>query len=109
MNERTNLLVDYFRKFIRKTRAVVESNLRSKESLDLSNETQCDFELEWRENLSCLESYIDYLERKKQSQFAGLKKAFEMIFEYFKKATEKCEGVAEREHCVKLVVSDASY
>lgn len=105
VNERTNLLVDYFGKFI--SREVVESHQRSNQSL-ISNEAVCKAESERREKENCLATYIDYLETRKQPQLAGLIRAFEKISEYFKRATTKCEGVVEREHCVTLIVSDFS-
>lgn len=105
VNERTNLLVDYFGKFI--SRAVVEPDIRSSESL-ISNETLCEAELEWRGKLNCLQSYVDYLETRKLPQFARLMRAFDKISEYFKKATLKCDDVVEKKRCKRLIVSDFS-
>lgn len=103
MNERTNLLVDYFGKFISGEDA--ESHLRSSESL-ISNEKMCEAALAERSKLNFLKTYVDYLETKKQPQFARLIKAFEVISEYFKKATEKCEEVIDKERCKKVIVSN---
>lgn len=103
MNERTNLLVDYFRKFI--SGAVVEPHIRSNES-SISNEALCEAELGWRGKLNCLTTYVDYLETRKLSQFARLVRAADKISEYFKRATVKCDDVVQKEHCRKLIVSD---
>lgn len=98
VTEQTNLLLDYIEKFI--NQSSVSSEQPAKLESDISAECQSvTVEVE-----KCI-PYAEYVCKKKHYQLTGLIKALDMLTRYFEAANEKCEHVANKAQCQRVVVS----
>ena len=106
VTERTNLLLDYIEKFINQTLAGSKPAVRSSDSQSLiSNDDEASMKCESLSiDVEVCVPYINYLENK-QRELKGLGEVFDIIKNYFMVAKTKCDIVASKDRCRKLMVS----
>lgn len=104
VTEKSNLLVDYVRKFINQMGAKANPSQKSTESQSIiSSDGLSDCEKMSIDVENCI-PYINYLDNKHR-HFLGLSQAFNLITKYFTTAARKCDNVLNKLKCQRLIVS----